>query len=109
MVGLVPPFPHAGTHPPHADQNNDIADGTAESHCGVPTVGLSAIPQKVSSTHSHADIGSEEPVTFPHAHENAALEPASASTSAQCPMHEHAPAEAARVRVVYLFTNVLGM
>ena len=40
MVGLVPPFPHAGTHPPHADQNNDIAGGTSESHCGAPTVGL---------------------------------------------------------------------
>ena len=96
MVGLVPPVPHPVTHPPHADQNDDIVDGTAESHCGVPTVGLSAIPQKVSSTHSHADLGSKEPVTFPHSHENAALEPASANTSAQCPMHEHAPAEAVR-------------
>ena len=65
MVGLVPPVPHPVTHPPHADQNDDIVDGTAESHCGVPTVGLSAIPQKVSSTHSHADLGSKEPVTFP--------------------------------------------
>ena len=96
MVGLVPPAPHPVTHPQHADQNDDIVDGTAESHCGVPTVGLSAILQKVSSTHSHADIGSKEPVTFPHSHENAALEPASASTSAQCPMQEHAPAENVR-------------
>ena len=96
MVGLVPPAPHPVTHPQHADQNDDIVDGTAESHSGVPTVGLSAILQKVSSTHSHADIGSKEPVTFPHSHENAALEPASASTSAQCPMQEHAPAENVR-------------
>jgi len=109
MVGLVPPFPHAVAHPPHADQHNDIADGMAESHCGVPTVGLTATPQKDSDTPSHADLGSKEPGDVPHSHENEALKLASANTSAHCPMHEHAPAEAARVRVVYLFTNVLGM
>ena len=97
MVGLVPPFPHAGTHPPHADQNNDIADGTSASHCGVPTVGLTTTPQNDSGTPSHADLGSKELVAVPHPHENEALKPASANTSAQCPVHEHAPAEAVRV------------
>ena len=100
MVGLVPSFPHAVVHPPHADQNNqnnDIADGTAESHCGVPTVGLTATPQQDSGTPSHADLGSKEPVAVPHSHENEALKLASANISAQCPMHEHAPAEAARL------------
>ena len=33
----------------------------------------------------------------PHSHENEALKLASANISAQCPMHEHAPAEAARL------------
>jgi len=94
MVGLVPPVPHPVAHPPHADQNNDIADGTAESHCGVPTVGLTATSQKDSGTPSHADLGSKEPVAAPHSHENEALKLASANISAQCPK-EHAPAEAA--------------
>ena len=46
MVGIGPPFPHDGTPIPHADQNNDIAGGTSESHCGAPTVGLTEAPQK---------------------------------------------------------------
>ena len=35
-VGLVPPFPHTGTHPPHTVQNNDIAGGASEATVGYP-------------------------------------------------------------------------
>ena len=98
MVGLVPPFPHAGTHPPHADQNNDIAGGTSESHCGAPTVGLTDTSPNDNGTLSHADLGSKELVAVPHPHENEALTPASIKASAQCSAHEHAPAEAVRSR-----------
>ena len=87
-------FSQAGTHPPHADQNNDIAGGTSESHCGVPTVGLTDTPQNDNGTLSHADLGSKELVAVPHPHETEALTPGSINASAQCSTHEHAPAEA---------------
>ena len=98
MVGLGPPFPHNGTPIPHADQNNDIAGGTSESHCGAPTVGLKDTPQNDNGTLSHADLGSKELVAVPHPHETEALTPVSINASAQCPTHEHAPTEAVQSR-----------
>ena len=98
MVGLGPPFPHNGTPIPHADQNNDIASGTSESHCGAPTVGLKDTPQNDNGTLSHADLGSKELVAVPHPHETEALTPVSINASAQCPTHEHAPTDAVQSR-----------
>ena len=98
MVGLGPPFPHDGTPIPHADQNDDIAGGTSESHCGAPTVGLTDTPQNDNGTLPRADLGSKELFAVPHPHETEALTPVSINASAQCPTHEHAPAEAVRSR-----------
>ena len=98
MVGLGPPFPHNGTPIPHADQNNDIAGGTSESHCGAPTVGLKDTPQNDNGTLSHADLGSKELVAVPHPHETEVLTPVNINASARCPTHEHAPTEAVQSR-----------
>ena len=93
MVGLVPPYPHTGTHPPHADQNNDIVGDTSEIHRGVPTVGLTDTSNNDNATPSHAVLGSKDFAAVPHLHDDEMLEPDNISVRAQCPMQEHPPTE----------------
>ena len=93
MVGFALPAAQSAIPIQPKDRNDDIAEGQR----GVPTVGLPALDQQGYSPHSHVDIVSKESKTFPHAHENADLEPASAVVSAQCTVQEHMRAESARL------------
>ena len=69
-----PPFPQDSTPIPHADQNEDIAGNTSESHCGAPTVGLTDTPQNDNVILPRADLDSKELVAVPNPHETEAFD-----------------------------------